>query len=530
MDTRAEIYHRGEGFNGVQDGIVVTRWHTPRPKMARQYVKQVSVAPADFKCHANSLPNILRALNERVFNVEGPGGLVPTPLPTPGAWVRMSDVGRRLALKVREIAPHVQRLTCGEFVEQCPAHKRSLYAQAATEYRHRGWAPRDAKLGSFVKFEKIKFEASGRKSDPCPRLIQPRSVVYNVALGRYTRRIEKEMYMAISAVWDVDVGEEVVMKGLDVEQTADQLWRKWCKYEQPVAVGLDASRFDQHVSVDALKFEHGAYLDVFKGSIGQNELRRLLRCQLKNRGRAFVDGYRVDYEVEGCRCSGDMNTSLGNCLLMSALVLQYCKERRISASLANNGDDCLVFMDRRSLSKFQDGLDRWFLSFGFEMKVEDPCFVFEECEFCQMKPVWSGNSWVCVRNPANAMAKDVTALNCRDDRDYSAWLGAVGKGGLALYGDMPLYRSLYQRMESFGRRSNITRSNEWCNSGFSKLVVRRRTGSASVVSDATRLSFAKAFGMSPQRQLDTEVELDSLNFRVGGSCNVGQAMSCVFFG
>lgn len=528
MDTRAEIYHRGEGFNGVQDGIVVTRWHTPRPKMARQYVKQVSVAPADFKCHANSLPNILRALNERVFNVEGPGGLVPTPLPAPGAWVRMSDVGRRLALKVREIAPHVQRLTCDEFVMQCPAHKRSLYAQAATEYRHRGWATRDAKLGSFVKFEKIKFEASGKKSDPCPRLIQPRSVVYNVALGRYTRRIEKEMYMAISAVWDVDAGEEVVMKGLDVEQTADQLWRKWCKYEQPVAVGLDASRFDQHVSVDALKFEHKVYKDVFKGSIGANELARLLNCQLKNRGRAFVDGYRVDYEVDGCRCSGDMNTSLGNCVIMSALVLQYCKERKVAASLANNGDDCLVFMDRRSLDKFQSGLSEWFLQLGFEMKVEDPAFVFEQCEFCQMRPVWNGDRWVCVRNPLNAMAKDVMALNCRNDRDYQAWLGAVGEGGLALYGDMPLYRVLYQRMRVFGRKSGIHRAAEWYNTGFSKLVVRRRTGGSSVVADECRVSFAKAFGIPPQRQLDTESELEVADFRVGGNVGVGTSLSCVF--
>ena len=318
------------------------------------------------------------------------------------------------------------------------------------------------------------------------------------------------------------------MKGLDVEQTADQLWKKWCKYEQPVAVGLDASRFDQHVSVDALKFEHKVYKDVFKGSIGANELARLLKCQLKNRGRAFVDGYRVDYEVDGCRCSGDMNTSLGNCVIMSALVLQYCKERKVVASLANNGDDCLVFMDRRSLDRFQSGLSEWFLQLGFEMKVEDPAFVFEQCEFCQMRPVWNGDRWVCVRNPLNAMAKDVMALNCRNDRDYQAWLGAVGEGGLALYGDMPLYRALYQRMRVFGRKSGICRAAEWYNTGFSKLVVRRRTGGSSVVADQCRVSFAKAFGIPPQRQLDTELELEDADFRVGGNVGVGTSLSCVF--
>lgn len=515
---------------GVQHGIVVQRWHTQREREDRKYVAHPSVAAHRFECHNNSLPNLLRALTERVYNVDVGGKLVPTPRPAAGEWVRMSDIRRRVARRFRERTPHALRLTCDEFVQQCPAHKRALYAQAAAEFRHRGWSRRDAVLGSFVKFEKIKFAPSGPKSDPCPRLIQPRSVVFNVALGRYTRSVEKGLYLAIADVWDVDEGELVVMKGLGVVDVASQLRHKWLKYHQPVAVGLDASRFDQHVSIDALKWEHAVYKSIFDGGPGSNDLKRLLKEQLRNRGRAVVDGFKVDYECEGCRASGDMNTGLGNCLIMSCLVWLYCREKGIEASLANNGDDCLVFMDRRSLSRFSTGLDQWFLRMGFRMETEPPVFEFEGCEFCQCQPVWSGHEWVMVRNPLVALSKDVIALGLHDDSSYRKWCYAVGVGGGSLYGDLPLYRAFYNRLAEVGVRSRIDRSLAYQSSGFFRMLsyqVRRTTGRECVL-DECRLSFARAFGISPSLQVEWEKALGGIDYSVGSGRPVGTELSVIF--
>jgi hypothetical protein len=50
------------------------------------------------------------------------------------------------------------------------------------------------------------------------------------------------------------------------------------------------------------------------------ELAELLKWQLQNKGFArTIDGL-IKYSVEGCRMSGDMNTALGNCTIMCALV------------------------------------------------------------------------------------------------------------------------------------------------------------------------------------------------------------------
>ena len=157
-----------------------------------------------------------------------------------------------------------------------------------------------------------------------------------------------------------------------------------------------------------------------------SELAALLKVQLANVGIAFLDGHRIDYITDGCRMSGDMNTSLGNCLIMSALVLLYCRERGVRAKLANNGDDCLVFMDRRSLAQFRGGLHQWFVDFGFNITEEETAHVFERCEFCQSRPVWSGYEWVMVRNPQVALAKDVMGLACSSEEEYLQWIRAVG--------------------------------------------------------------------------------------------------------
>lgn len=461
--------------------------------------------------HNNSLPNLLRALNERVYHVKDKvtGELKPTPRPSPGAWLRIGEIGKRLSRIVRVRVPHVERLTCQQFVDQCPAHKRALYARAAEELANRGWSQRDTKLKSFVKFEKLKFARLGPKSDPVPRLIQPRSPVYNVALGRYTRRIEAELYHALSVVWDVDELEEVVMKGMTVEEVARQLRLKWDKYDRPCALGLDAERFDQHVSVEALSWEHAVYNRIFSFC---PELARLLKTQLRNIGVAFLDGHRVDYKTNGCRCSGDMNTSLGNCLIMSALVRVYCGERGVPCSLANNGDDCLVFFDRRSLSLIRGGLAEWFLEFGFTMAVEEPVFTFERCEFCQTRPVWSGREWVMVRIPDVALSKDVMGLDCRDSESYRRWIYAVGTAGLSLYGDMPVFGSLYSTMVSRGLSSRVSSSLLFADSGFARMSLKPRKHQYDGVTDACRLSFYRAFGICPDLQLDIEKHMSTLDF------------------
>lgn len=145
-------------------------------------------------------------------------------------------------------------------------------------------------------------------------------------------------------------------------------------------MGLDASRFDQHVSQDALKVEHKVWNRMTPGTC-RPHLRRLLSMQLQNHGIAYLEGLKVKYTTDGCRMSGDMNTSSGNCMLMCLMLGSYLDTLKIKYRFANNGDDCVVIIDKRNLSKISN-LQTWFLKMGFTMKVEKPVFEFEKIEFC----------------------------------------------------------------------------------------------------------------------------------------------------
>ncbi len=116
------------------------------------------------------------------------------------------------------------------------------------------------------------------------------------------------------------------MKGMDVRTVAKVLREKWDMFPNPVAIGLDASRFDQHVSVPALEFEHSVYLSCFKQKKHRERLAKLLKLQLENHCTGYAEDGVIKYTTTGTRMSGDMNTSLGNCVLMCSLIHSYLLE------------------------------------------------------------------------------------------------------------------------------------------------------------------------------------------------------------
>jgi len=516
--TEAVEYHSGQSFKGI---VVIPHVGAP-PSRARYVVLAPHMSSRqDFGAHNNNLPNLIRALNERVFNVQSANGLVPTPQPHEGEWKKLGHVSRRLAARVTQFGT-VEPLTDKQFVEQSPSNKRNLYAAAAEEKRTRGWSKRDARIKAFVKYEKINFT---KKIDPAPRVIQPRTPVYNIALGRYTRRIEDEMYRALALDWGDDEEEKVVMKGVTIEEVAQQMRRKWLKYSQPVAIGLDASRFDQHVSYEALKWEHSVYNSIFKCP----ELAALLKLQLNNDGYAYLDGHKLTYRSKGTRASGDMNTSLGNCMIMCSLIREYTREIGVKCDLANNGDDCVLFMDRRDYPKLS-GLSEWFLKYGFEMEVEDPVYEFEEVVFCQAQPVLVDSSldkWVMVRQPVAALGKDAMSLASTTELAFRQWSYQIGTGGLALYGDMPIYKELYLAYHRNGVNSRVGRSLLVSDSGFMRASRQMVRGNEhSVILDDTRVSFWKAFGILPSVQVEMEAELRNMSYAGLRHYPVNIAESC----
>lgn len=451
-----------------------------------------------YTVHNNNLKNLRRGLLERVFFTEtsGPDGpaLSPPPQPEPGFYETvLSPVTTQLVRRLPKSLP----CTTQEFVALYRGDRRqALYQQAVVSLQKDPLKASDARLGTFLKAEKVKI--TKEKRDPAPRVIQPRPPRYNVEVGRFLKPLEKRVFKTLRKVF----GEVVVLKGLNAEGTAGALREKWERFVDPVAVGLDASRFDQHVSVPALEWEHSIYLQCFHGQ-DRKYLAKLLRMQIKNRGLARAKDGWIKYMVVGGRMSGDMNTSLGNCLIMCSLVKAFMDEQQVSFALANNGDDCIVICERRDLHKWLDNLAPWFLRAGFTMKVEKPVRVFEQIEFCQAHPVHCAGRWVMCRNALTALAKDsTTVLPVSSRASQDSWMEAIGQCGLALCAGMPIMQAAYLAMVSGCKAI----SHPYLETGMAMLAAGM-AGDAKPVDDHSRVSFWEAYGWLPCEQVVFEAQL-----------------------
>lgn len=456
-----------------------------------------------FAVHNNSINNGRRALVERVFRTLVDGQYVPPPPCSANVDSRLRRFKFALLSRLGVHRP----IPVEEFLQYYRGRRQTLYRNAAESLKHRPLTARDfAVRNAFVKAEKVNLSA---KTDPAPRVIQPRDPRYNVEVGIYLRALEHSVYDGIAGVF----GSPTVMKGYNATQVAETVVSHWETFSSPVAVGLDASRFDQHVRRQMLEWEHSVYLACY-GKSDRKRLKWLLSGQLLNRGHMRCTDGNIKYAVDGSRMSGDMNTALGNCLIMCALVYTLAAERGVGVKLINNGDDCVVFMESRDLARFTDGLREWFLEFGFNMKVEDPVYVMEQIEFCQTKPVFDGEKWTMCRSPHVAMSKDAVCTKrvYASGRQALAYLRTVGECGLAMSGGLPVMQEYYRVFQRSGagalRYTDDFRDQGlwWQSQGMSRRVEEP--------SDAARVSFWKAFGVSPTHQRALEAKLRGLHILV----------------
>lgn len=388
--------------------------------------------------HSNSTANALNSLAERVLGTFRGAQFVHTARPTDFVDDTMRGIRQSV---LRHMGPVQPKMTHMQYAMSLKGSKRTVAERAAQSLMEKALVDRDANLSSFVKKSKDKCGA-------LPRLIQPRGPRFNVMLGSWLRPIEHKVYRAFAT----SRGYTVIHKHLNPEQRGAQFAENYAAFKRPVMVGLDASRFDKHISPAALEFEASLYLAHYRHD---PELVRLLRMQIQNKGYINTDdGDTIVYTVNGSRMSGDVNTSLGNVIIMAILALAYCDIRGIKARLANDGDDCVVFLEEDDLEVFLTGLEAWFLAKGFPMTVEQPVRSLEEIEFCQCKPMFISGRWIMVRSVVKCLQHDTLYIG--PEREYEKILAATGLCGLSLYGDVPVLGVFYRalaRVSPLGQRA-----------------------------------------------------------------------------
>lgn len=455
--------------------------------------------------HSNCLTNQFIAIRNRVI------GDVPKPTST-----GLKSLRETLKLVVPKV-DHLVPLSPEEFALTYSGRRQKRYLVGAAAYRAEGIRKSDSMIKMFVKDERIPFNPN--KPRPDPRAIQFRGAKYCVALGRYLKVLEHRIYE-----WKGDgtylPSSRVIGKGLSLGGRAMLLRKKWLGFKDPICLSLDAARFDQHCADVVLEIEHEFYLRM----LNHEEFRQLLGDQLDNICMTVL-GLR--YRTKGRRMSGDMNTALGNCVLMVLFVADFARTFLKSHwDMLDDGDDCLLIIEREDLETVLENVHEHFLTFGQEIKVENQTDVFERIIWCQSSPInCAGNGWKFVRNPWKVM---MNALGGTKWTAMPRWLRAsmintIGAAELVLNLGVPV---LQEYALALMRNSGTDTILDERYADVLSLRVKRELKSLSDVmlsrydpkpiTDEARMSFLIAFGVSLAEQAWMEQWLRSWTFSFSG--------------
>jgi hypothetical protein len=470
-----------------------------RPTGTKRYKRKLTYSYAhlgrgqDFRVFNNDVNALERAAKERLFYVKDKeGGFVEPPDPAPEVFSSEIQKYESFLTRHGRLTPP---LTKEQFLRAYDGRKRTIYENAFESLLMRPLAKQDAEVKFFIKQEKTNFT---RKPNSVPRGISPRDPRYHVSLGPFIKRIEKLVYKRIDEMW----GGPTIMKGKNAKQRGEAVFRHWNSFKNPVALGIDASRFDQHVHIEALKFEHRVYLSFFKG-VDRRNLAKLLKMQEMNRGRGRTQDGHLSFSLEGKRMSGDMNTALGNCLQMSTMVKAIVDKYGIQAKFINDGDDGVIFIEKEDHLRLQSVIYDECLRFGHEVVLEPPANEIEGIEFCQCKFVaTSPGEYLAVRHIENSFDKDAMCLDPLITPKLAAqWMRSVGECGLSLTSGLPVLQQYYLH---FMAQASVGKRLSHQIEGFRMLAEGMGSPKYRQPTPWSRYSFWKAFGIPPDAQEEWE--------------------------
>jgi len=437
--------------------------------------------------HADCPCNEVVSIRNRVIGV--------VPKPSILAIVNLRQTLRRMARYLGVVTP-IER---DVFYKAYAGSKRRAYEAAAASLDEYPINRRDSRIDMFVKCERIN---PCEKRNPDPRPISARNKRYVLSIGVWLKPLEHRLYKC-----KFGFRSRIIVKGMNPTARATLLYKKLGWFDEPICVSLDCSRWDKHVSMELLMLEHAFY----NSKCNDPELAKLLSWQLVNRCRTR---HGIKYVARGRRMSGDYNTALGNCLLMTTMVITAMEHTGLHYDVMDDGDDCLLILEKRDENVLKM-LPTVFLTFGQELKIENVATTPEQVLFCQSKLLYMDPGWKFVRNPVKVLSNASTGfLKLRDARLRRKMLYAVGICELTLNLGVPVLQTFACKLMKLGMECDVRQLLDNA-PDYQDMAYRVRgltlVKDAQDVKVATRLSFTRAFGMSVREQVDTEMVITQWN-------------------
>lgn len=450
--------------------------------------------------HHNCVHNQLTAIHNRVC------GAVPKP--SQRGLRRL----RRQAWRLLKFLPCVTPDDWYVLPQYYSGQKRAKYTRATDQVLQAGGTTRrDAGISMFVKMEKL----SPSKENPDPRAIQFRDPRFCVDVARFLKPVEHHLYQMRGDGVEFPASR-LIGKGLNQVQRAELLRKKMARFSNPIVMSLDCSRFDMHVAKELLQIEHLVYLQMCP----DDWFAQLLEWQLRNFGRSAQG---VEYVAEGRRMSGDMNTALGNCLLMVLMVSAWLRGRKYD--MLDDGDDCLVILEADDEQWARETVGPTFLEFGHEIKIENVATSIHDVTWCQSSVIeFAAGKFKFVRDWRKVLSTSLVGTKFfTSGGGRRKLVNTIGLAELVLNLGVPVLQefalALLRNADTNQQLDLSDTMSMYHRLGPElKLFNLRQLErlSPQEVTDEARISFSRAFGLSPAEQVAIERRLQCWTFSMEG--------------
>lgn len=422
----------------------------------------------DVNTHQACVHNEERAMRNRV--------IADTGEPNAELMYELTQHSRTL---MRDLRPFVSRFPgMEEVVKSFPPSRRKRYIQAMESMMAEPICSRDARVKAFVKSEKLLIKAK----DGDPRMIQARTTRFNIQFAQFTKAVEHALYN-LKDRENPHLEVPMIAKGRNLKNRAGDLRRLWEAMENPVAVSLDLSRWDMHVTEAMIR---GPIHQGYKVLINDPLFDEMLEAQINNK---CLTEHGWKYTNPAGVTSGDMTTALGNCTAVIAIVtyyrrmLCYCAKNyarivsrddqsqiaRLSRDLGvvrevgllsqaqranltpkalliyDDGDDHVFLVEKSYYPLVRATVEGYWKALGHVLKVEGFTEKFHQIEFCQTKPFKTRSGWVMSPNPLKVLATATVVSESNPDK--MEYLRTVWAARMLLHQEVPLLFGFFKKQQ-----------------------------------------------------------------------------------
>lgn len=379
-------------------------------------------------------------------------------------------------------------------VEKYSGPKRKAYEKALQELNKVGLLKKDYLLKSFVKVGKT---TSPEQDDP--RIIQARSMKFNLEIARYHHQVEEKIYHLVSKrKYGGSTPSRMSAKGHNLYERAAEIKKRWNRFGEDVACAmLDCSRFDGHVRLPHQQGAHGVYRSLNPS----RKYQRLLARTLKSRG-STSGGIR--YYLGDRRASGDVDTACGNTVIMLAMLLGGLSKLGVrDFDIYGDGDDVLIFTKRKWMEQVNK-LPAMFHEMGHKLRYVNWATQLGDIVFCRSRVVETINGAKLCRDPMLVLETALSSHKYFGTKFGQEMLKAYASGYESVHRGEPILGPFFSALaRKVGLRPDLVAYDK----DLSWTVKVGGRGKLTEVTDDVRQSYYLAWGIHPAEQLSLEARL-----------------------